>query len=39
MKKLILLVFLALQFTVVANFSLAGEPEPRCFPCPPQDAR
>lgn len=39
MKKLILMVFLALQFTVVANFSLASEPEPRCFPCPPVAVR
>jgi hypothetical protein len=39
MKKLILLVFLALQFTMVANFSLANEPEPRCWPCPPVEAR
>ena len=39
MKKLVLMLFLALQFTVVANFSLAEEPEPRCFPCPPVDAR
>ncbi len=39
MKKLFFLLLLALQFTVVANVSLADEPEPRCFPCPPVDAR
>jgi hypothetical protein len=39
MKKLFLMLLLALQFTVVANLSLAQEPEPRCFPCPTVDAR
>lgn len=39
MKKLFLMLFLALQFTVVANLSLAQDPEPRCFPCPQADAR
>ena len=39
MKKLFLMLFLALQFTVVANLSLASDPEPRCLPCPLVDAR
>jgi hypothetical protein len=39
MKKLFLMLFLVLQFTVVANISLAEDPEPRCFPCPQADAR
>ncbi len=39
MRKLFLMLVLVLQFTVVANLSLAGDPEPRCLPCPSVDAR
>lgn len=39
MRKLFLMMVLVLQFTVVANFSLAGEPEPRCLPCPSVNVR
>jgi hypothetical protein len=39
MKNLFLMLFLALQFTVAANISLADDPEPRCYPCPQADAR
>lgn len=33
-KKAIVILALAFQFVVVANHSLAFDPEPGCWPCP-----
>ncbi len=34
LKKVLIILALAAQFGVIANKSLAYDPEPGCYPCP-----